>query len=90
MSDQLTIEQAADNHSRRSCVTHVQLNRSAQEIDNISFQAGAKWQKEQYKRLFEIAKGATQELQRVGSIVLSNQLQRQIDKFTNDTERLQD
>jgi len=35
----------------RSCVTHVQLNRSALEIDSIAFQAGAEWQKEQYKNI---------------------------------------
>lgn len=51
--EQLTLEQAAGNHSRRSCVTHVQLNRTAQEIDNIAFQAGANWQKEYNKAKFQ-------------------------------------
>lgn len=46
--EQLTLEQAAANHSRRSCVNHVAFNRTAQEIDNIAFQAGAEWKKEQY------------------------------------------
>jgi len=52
--EQLTLEQAAGNHSRRSCVTHVELKRSAEEIDNIAFQAGAEWQKEQYKELINL------------------------------------
>jgi hypothetical protein len=54
--EQLTLEQAAGNHARRSCVTHVELSRSAEEIANIGFQAGAAWQKEQYKRLIELIK----------------------------------
>jgi hypothetical protein len=54
--EQLTLEQAAANHSRRACVTHVELNRTAQEIDNIAFQAGAEWQKEQYKHLLQIGR----------------------------------
>lgn len=49
-----TIEQAAHAHGRRSCVTHVQLNRSAQEIDTIAFIAGAEWQKEQYKEILNL------------------------------------
>ncbi len=47
--EQLTLEQAAANHSHRACITHVELNRTAQEIDNIAFQAGAEWKKEQLK-----------------------------------------
>ncbi len=47
--EQLTLEQAAAAHGRRSCVTHTELNRTAQEIDTIAFQAGAEWQKEQLK-----------------------------------------
>lgn len=51
--EQLTLQQAAGNHSRRACVTHVELKRTAEEIDNIAFQAGAEWQKEQYKPIKE-------------------------------------
>ncbi len=47
-----SLEEAAAAHSRRSCVTHVELRRTAQEIDCIAFQAGAEWQKEQLKYLF--------------------------------------
>ncbi len=51
----MTIEQAAGNHARRSCVTHVELTRTAEEIDNIAFQAGAEWRKEQIKaQLYKI------------------------------------
>lgn len=49
--EQLTLEQAAAQHARRSCVTHAELKRTCEEVDNISFQAGAEWQKEQYKGL---------------------------------------
>lgn len=56
--EQLTLEQAAGNHSRRACVTHVELKRTAEEIDNIAFQAGAEWQKEQFKELLLLIKEA--------------------------------
>ena len=81
--DQLTLEQAAANHSRRACVTHVELNRTAQEIDNIAFQAGAEWQKEQYKQLVPLLKKTAQLCYDVNNIELTRQLDDII-------ERLQD
>lgn len=48
-----TTEEAAHSHGRRSCVTHVRLHRSAQEIDTIAFIAGAEWHKEQIKEVFK-------------------------------------
>lgn len=84
--EQLTLEQAAGNHSRRACVTHVELNRSAQEIDNIAFQAGAEWLKEQYKELITHVICATQELDLCGAVDLSQKIIAQLKKL----ELLQD
>jgi hypothetical protein len=79
--EQLTLEQAAGNHSRRSCVTHAELKRSAEEIDNIAFQAGAEWQKEQYKELIKLADNAAHELELEGAVTLANTIRAEIERL---------
>ncbi len=54
--EQLTLEQAAVIHANKAINSHREFNRSFTESLNISFQAGAEWQKEQYKRLIELIK----------------------------------
>jgi len=79
----LTLEQAAGNHSRRACVTHVQLNRSAQEIDNIAFQAGAEWQKAQLFNLIRLVKEGM-------PVLLCEGFEELAEQIDNELEQLQD
>lgn len=58
MSDQLTLEQAAVSHSNKAIISHRESRRSFTESLNISFQAGAVWQKEQFQRLITLAQEA--------------------------------
>lgn len=56
--EQLTLEQAAISQSHVASFEHAKLKRSPQEIHCIAFEAGAEWQKEQYKRLIQLSREA--------------------------------
>lgn len=92
--EQLTIEQAAANHSRRACVNHVAFNRTAQEIDNIAFQAGAEWQKEQHKEIItlmrQLISAYTFRLPDTKQLLVGYTNEQAFDKLNNMLELLHD
>lgn len=55
--EQLTLEQAALLHANKAINSHRESRRSFTDSLNISFQAGAEWQKEQDKQLLILLKG---------------------------------
>lgn len=56
VNQNITVEQAALRHSEKHTKTHFELQRTVVESLNISFQAGALWQKEQDKELYDALK----------------------------------
>jgi hypothetical protein len=76
----LTLEQAAEKHS-----THAKspVGSILYIHKTTAFKAGAAWQKEQYKRLFELIKEAQ-------SVLLNEGLDDLSGEIDNELERLQD
>lgn len=69
--EQLTLEQSATNYAP--------LN--AQKKERDAFKAGAKWQKEQYNRILQLAFNAANELDSLGAISLCDHIKTELEKL---------
>jgi hypothetical protein len=81
--EQLTLEQAAVIHANKAINSHRESSRSFTESLNISFQAGAEWQKGQYKRILQLAFNAANELDSLGAVSLCNHIKTELEKLTS-------
>jgi hypothetical protein len=83
--DKLSIEQAALKHAHKSAKANIELDRPSITISNISFQAGAEWQKKRFGRLMVLAFTAANELDSLGATFLCEDIKNELERLESES-----
>jgi hypothetical protein len=78
--EKLILEQAALNHANKEYNGSPAIST----VRNISFQAGAEWQKEQYTRILQLAFNAANELDSLGAAYLCGEIKTELERLLQD------